>query len=225
VRILGIESSSSRGSVALVDDGIAVCALHHERPNAHAEELLPLVTRVLAEAGWARTSLDKLAVGIGPGSFTGLRVGIALGEGMSLGLDRPLVGVGSLRAMTFAVPAGDARTRVAILDARRDELFVAAYSASGAERLAPLTVPRPTARSALGAFLSLSECVLVGALSPELGADLARYPHPDADLPHARAVAVIGMALEPDTSPPTPHYVRDSGATKQDLSAWQPEAS
>lgn len=183
---------------------------------------MPLVTRAFAEAGFAKGSIDKIAVGVGPGSFTGLRVGIALAEGLALGLDRPLVGVGSLRAMTFAVPASDRRMRVAILDARREELFVAAHAANGKERLAPVAIARATARAALGELLTLGECVLVGSLAAELGADLARYTHPDADLPHARSVALLGVALEPDIAPPTPHYVRDSGATKQELHSWQP---
>lgn len=225
MRVLGIETSSQRGSVALVDGAAVVCALHHERPNAHAEELLPLVTRAFAEAGFAKSSIDKIAVGVGPGSFTGLRVGIALAEGMALGLDRPLVGVGSLRAMTFAVPASDRRTRVAILDARREELFVAAHAADGKERLAPRAIPRASARAALAELLPLADCVLVGALAAELGSDLARYTHPDADLPHARSVALLGVALEPDLAPPAPHYVRDSGATKQELHAFHPGQS
>jgi tRNA threonylcarbamoyl adenosine modification protein YeaZ len=222
VRVLGIDTSSQRGSVALVDGAAVVCALHHERPNAHAEELLPLVTRAFAEAGFEKSSIDKIAVGIGPGSFTGLRVGIALAEGMALGLDRPLVGVGSLRAMTFAVPASDRRTRVAVLDARREELFVAAHAADGKERLPPMAIPRASARAALAELLHLTECVFVGTLAAELGSDLARYIHPDADLPHARSVALLGVALEPDLAPPAPQYVRDSGATKQELPVFQP---
>jgi tRNA A37 threonylcarbamoyltransferase TsaD len=118
VRVLGIDTSSQRGSVALVDGAAVVCALHHERPNAHAEELLPLVTRAFAEAGFEKSSIDKIAA--------------------------------------------------------------------------------------------------------ELGSDLARYIHPDADLPHARSVALLGVALEPDLAPPAPQYVRDSGATKQDLPVFQP---
>src|SRR5687768_454757 len=126
VRVLAIETSSPRGSVALLDDDRLVVELEHDQPNAHAERILPLVERALEAAGFDRTSLDRVAVGIGPGSFTGLRVGIALAEGLALGLDIPIIGVASLRAMAAAVPAAEARIRIPVLDARRDEVFVAA---------------------------------------------------------------------------------------------------
>ncbi|HET7540536.1 MAG TPA: tRNA (adenosine(37)-N6)-threonylcarbamoyltransferase complex dimerization subunit type 1 TsaB, partial [Polyangiaceae bacterium] len=96
MRIVGIESSSRRGSVALLEGERLVASAEHEQPNNHAERLLPLFEQLLAETGWPKSSLDRLGVGIGPGSFTGLRAGIALAEGLSVGLDRPLWGVGSL---------------------------------------------------------------------------------------------------------------------------------
>jgi len=92
VRVLAIETSTRRGSVALVRALVGAVSgasvdrersellheLSHVQLNAHAETLLPLVDRLLLEAGAARSSVDRLAVGVGPGSFTGLRVGIAL---------------------------------------------------------------------------------------------------------------------------------------------------
>src|SRR5688572_6886733 len=112
VRVLAIETSGPRGSVALLEDERLIIELEHDQPNAHAERILPLVERALASAGFDRTSLDRLAVGVGPGSFTGLRVGIALAEGLALGLGIPIVGVPSLRAMAAAAPAADGRIRV-----------------------------------------------------------------------------------------------------------------
>jgi tRNA threonylcarbamoyladenosine biosynthesis protein TsaB len=119
VRVLGIETSSARGSVALIEGSISVCALDHERANAHGESILPLIEEALARAGWNRTQLDRIAVGAGPGSFTGLRVGIAIAQGLSEGLGIPLVGVPSLRAMALAVPAEQEGCRCVLVDARR----------------------------------------------------------------------------------------------------------
>src|SRR5690606_29707052 len=100
-RVLALETSSRRGSAALYA-GEIVAEASHEIPNAHGEQLGKLVDGWLAEAGWSKSQIDRLAVGIGPGSFTGLRVGIALAQGMALGLDRPLVGISSLVALSCA---------------------------------------------------------------------------------------------------------------------------
>ena len=102
-RVLGIETSSRRGTVALVEDGQVVASLGHDVPNGHAERMLGLVDQALAEAGWAKASLDRIAVGVGPGSFTGIRVGIALAQGLALGLDyQASAQIGSVAA-TYAL--------------------------------------------------------------------------------------------------------------------------
>jgi tRNA threonylcarbamoyladenosine biosynthesis protein TsaB len=215
VRVLAIETSSPRGSVALIERGRVVVSFEHDQANAHAERLLPLVERAIAESGFAKRSLERVAVGIGPGSFTGLRVGIALAEGIALGLGIPLVGVGSLRAMAASAPASDPRLRIPVLDARRDEVFVAAYSADGEERLAPLALPLGSARGELEKLDS--EHCFVGAGAALLGADLVRLEGRDHDLPHAREVALLGAELDPARHPPDPIYVRGVGATLPNL--------
>ncbi len=215
VRILALETSAARGSVALLEDGVVVTSAEHDEPNAHAEHLLELVERVLAEAGWPKSTLARVAVGTGPGSFTGLRVGIALGEGIALGLGIPAIGVASLRAMARAVPAGDTRTRVAILDARRSEVFAAAYSADGQELLAPCALPVGEARAKLEALPGPQ--VFVGSFADALGPDLATYRDRSSDQPHASWVGVAGAELEPEDHPPEPIYVRGAGATLPNL--------
>ena len=77
-----------------------MASAEHSDLNAHAERLLPLLEEVFAQAKLTRHDVHRVAVGIGPGSFTGLRVGIALGQGLGLGLGIPVVGVGSLAART-----------------------------------------------------------------------------------------------------------------------------
>ncbi|HEY3499167.1 MAG TPA: tRNA (adenosine(37)-N6)-threonylcarbamoyltransferase complex dimerization subunit type 1 TsaB [Polyangiaceae bacterium] len=215
--MLGIETSTRRGSVALWEDGRVIGAREHAVPNAHAEQLLPLLESVLAEAGWSRSSLDRLAVGIGPGSFTGLRVGIALVQGIALGLDRPLVGCGSLATMARGVPAEDARLRVPVLDARRGELFAAVYGPAGAVRALPFAVPRSEAGAALDALLAGQSYVLVGEGAAELSPDRPRLTRPDLDLPHASWVAALGAELDPASAPAEPEYVRGPGATLPNL--------
>jgi len=217
VRVLGIETSTRRGSVALAVDGKVVSVQTHEEPNAHAERVLGLVERALAEASLTRRALDRLAVGVGPGSFTGLRVGIALAEGIALGLERPLVGVGSLRAMAHAVPVTDERVRVAVLDARRGEVFVAAYAPDGEELVAPSALAPPAARELLLGTLGARPTVTVGESASLLGDGFSHLAGTELDLPHAGSVALLGALLEPASARAEPVYVRGPGATLPNL--------
>jgi tRNA threonylcarbamoyladenosine biosynthesis protein TsaB len=211
VRTLGLETSTRRGSVALLEDGRVIGSLEHEQPSAHAERLLPLVERALAEAGWAKSSVDRLGVGVGPGSFTGLRVGIALAEGLSVGLDRPLIGVGSLLAMAHGAlverPLGPC---CALLDARREELFAAVYIDSSRELHAPVALPIQHLPEFLRDFGAVT---VVGEVARELGLSAAYLAGATLDLPHARWVAALAAELEERDFPPEPQYVRGVGAT------------
>ena len=211
MRCLGIETSSRRGSVALVEDGQLVALSSHEQLNRHGEQMLPLVEALLAEASWPITSLDRLGVGIGPGSFTGLRIGVALANGIALGIDRPLVGVGSLRAMVRAAPGG--QPVAALLDARRDEFFVSVFDAQRRE----LVPPRAIAQQ--GAELAVRELggpglVVVGEAARGWSAAISgeRY-----DLPCASTTALIAGEVDPAQAPAIPHYVRGANAVKPEL--------
>jgi tRNA threonylcarbamoyladenosine biosynthesis protein TsaB len=210
VRILGIESSSRRGSVALLEGDRLVASVEHEQANSHAERLLPLLEQLLAEAGWPKSSLDRLSVGVGPGSFTGLRAGIALAEGLSVGLDRPLWGVGSLLAMARGAFAEHAGPCCALLDARRSELFAAVYDRELRELSAPCALPIDD----LAAFLAASGvATVVGEVAQTLDHGRALATGALLDLPHARWVAALAAELDEAACPPDPQYVRGIGAT------------
>jgi len=207
VRILGIETSGLRGSVALVEGDRVVAFAEHSEPNRHAEETLQLIERILDEVGWQRTSLERVAVSVGPGSFTGVRVGLALAEGLRMGLGIPALGLGSLRvAAASARLSGDGLTpgvagelSVVLRDARRQEFFLGAYDAHDRERLAPVAIPQEGAEAAIAARFSGEPYRLVRSD------------------PDARAVALLVRTLEPSEHPLTPLYVRDSGATPQNI--------
>jgi tRNA threonylcarbamoyladenosine biosynthesis protein TsaB len=214
VRVLGIESTSRRGSVALVQGGETVASTTYEAEKAHAERLLPEVEALLERAGWGRRDLERVAVGVGPGSFTGLRVGIALAQGIALGLGIPAVGVGSLRAMCLAVPADLPGPRCALIDARRADVFAAIYSAGGDE-LAAAQVVR---RADLEEWLSrVGPIVVVGEPLDQLGPVAGAYRSEFTDLAHAEAVARAGAALDPDTHPAEPLYVKEADAIRPNL--------
>jgi tRNA threonylcarbamoyladenosine biosynthesis protein TsaB len=197
LRILGIETSSVRGSVALVEADRTLSVGSHERENAHEASIRPLIERALLEVGWSARQLDRIAVGTGPGSFTGLRVGIALAQGIAEGLEIPLIGVGSLRAMAWAAPPGDERTRVPVIDARRGELFLAAYSASGSELLPPQVVANASLAEQLVRSLP-GGALLLGRASAPLWASFEHDANLEAELPHARWTALIAATLPAD---------------------------
>lgn len=208
VRVLGIETSSRQGSVALVENGETVAIHCHDQPAAHAEQLLPLLERAMEDAGWRPSDLDRVAVGVGPGSFTGLRIGVAFAQGIALGLAIPLVGVGSLRALAHAVPGHLAGPRLALLDARRAEVFAALYEPSGAELLAPVTWPLTAVPEAVRRLLANGPGVVVGDL--ELGAEILVLHA----LPSAREVATLALSAAVSEQAVTPAYVRDPGVAR-----------
>lgn len=126
-RLLAFETSTEACSVAVYVDGQV-----HERfgiaPRRHTELALPWADEVLAEAGVARSQLDAIAVGRGPGAFTGVRLAIAIAQGIALALDRPVLPVSTLAAL--AMRAGGER-RIAAIDARMGEVYLGAFACDG----------------------------------------------------------------------------------------------
>jgi tRNA threonylcarbamoyladenosine biosynthesis protein TsaB len=219
VRVLGIETSTSQASVALLESGNIVLERAHARPKQSAERLLPLIAELLTEVGWARTSLDRIGVSVGPGSFTGLRVGIACAQGLSLGLGVPLVGVTSLRAMSRAVPDALPGVRCAVLDARRGEVFIAAYGAGprAAEALPPLALDSLAAHDIVSRQLP-PPLVWIGSGLALLGI-APTFSSAATEQPSAGAIGLLAEELDPAENPALPVYVRDAGATLPDLGA------
>jgi len=219
VRTLGIETSTSQTSVALLENGQLVLARAHLRPKQSAERLLPLIAELLAEAGWPRASLDRIGVSVGPGSFTGLRVGMACAQGLSLGLGIPLLGVTSLQAMARAVPDAIPGLRCAILDARRGEVFAAAHQPGpgAVQVLAPAALLATSAQALLSQKLG-APIAWVGSGLSLLNLP-ASFSSPETEEPGAGAVGLLAEELEPGEEPPLPVYIRDVGATLPDLGA------
>jgi tRNA threonylcarbamoyladenosine biosynthesis protein TsaB len=150
--------------------------------------------------------------------LTGLRVGIAMARGISEGLQRPLVGVGSLQAMARAVPEDHPGVRCPILDARRGEVFAAAYDATGASLMAPFAAA-PGAALARLLLASSSPLLLVGSgldLLSDLEVGPAQLRGEATDLPSARFVAALALAATPERDV-VPAYVRDDVAVRPRL--------
>ncbi|WP_145572930.1 tRNA (adenosine(37)-N6)-threonylcarbamoyltransferase complex dimerization subunit type 1 TsaB [Yersinia mollaretii] len=122
-RILAIDTATEACSVALWNNG-EVQALFELCPREHTQRILPMVQQILAESGLSLGQLDALAFGRGPGSFTGVRIGIGIGQGLALGADLPMIGVSTLQTMAQGAFRLTGASRVlAAIDARMGEVY------------------------------------------------------------------------------------------------------
>ncbi|HUN53026.1 MAG TPA: tRNA (adenosine(37)-N6)-threonylcarbamoyltransferase complex dimerization subunit type 1 TsaB, partial [Candidatus Sulfotelmatobacter sp.] len=210
MRILAFDTALGACSVALVEHGAVLAGEQRLQRQGQAESLLPLIERVLGAAGRSYGELDLIAVTVGPGTFTGLRIGLAAARGLSLASGVPLAGVTTLEALAEGVPA-DARagrTVLSAIDARRGEVYAQAFAA------APLGPPQLLDRAAAARLAPPGPVALVGSGSPLLAAllgerDLIAAGGPDNPAPAAIAALAARRGLPSrDASPPVPLYLR-----------------
>ncbi|HET9483111.1 MAG TPA: tRNA (adenosine(37)-N6)-threonylcarbamoyltransferase complex dimerization subunit type 1 TsaB [Xanthomonadales bacterium] len=239
MHLLAIETATEACSVALVC-GDSIVARHELAPRRHAELVLPMIDGVLAEAGLARGAIDAIAVGRGPGAFTGVRLAISVAQGLALGLDRPVVPISTLAALALeasvesttrdeasTVGGAEAPTAppdliIAALDARMGEVYAACFEADAEGLVTAITEE---------AVCEASRCVVpardayIGAGSgwaayrTALESCLARPPRlvlPDL-LPRATSIArlalrELALAHTVDAAHAQPVYLRDKVA-------------
>jgi tRNA threonylcarbamoyladenosine biosynthesis protein TsaB len=216
MRILAIDTSCGAASVAVVESSLAESLAVISRPMArgHADALAPMVEEAMRSIEGGFPSLARIAVAIGPGSFTGIRVGLAMARAMGVALAIPVVGVSTLAA--FAAPLlSEARTGIIAptIDARHGSVYFQLFEASGR----PLGPPRCD---------TLRECVrAIGAGPAWFAGDAAALAASEAqraglpyDLDAARvapdivALAWMGLAVDPSKSPARPVYVKPPDA-------------
>ncbi len=125
MKILAVDTATLTASVAVLVDGVIVASAQ-TRASTHSESLLPLVDEMLTRAGVAIGELDAIACGAGPGSFTGLRIGLATAKGLAFALGKPLVLASSLAALAARVN-DEGVTVLAVLDARKREVYAGLY--------------------------------------------------------------------------------------------------
>lgn len=122
-RIIAIDTATEACSVAIWDQG-EIHALFELCPREHTQRILPMVQRVLAETGLALNQFNALAFGRGPGSFTGVRIGIGIAQGLALGADLPMLGISTLQTLAQgAWRASGAERVLAAIDARMGEVY------------------------------------------------------------------------------------------------------
>ncbi|KAF1686537.1 tRNA (adenosine(37)-N6)-threonylcarbamoyltransferase complex dimerization subunit type 1 TsaB [Pseudoxanthomonas broegbernensis] len=225
MKLLAFETATEACSVALYLDGEV-----HERfeiaPRRHAELALPWAEALLAEAGIARARLDAIAVGRGPGAFTGVRLGIALAQGIALALDLPVVPVSTLAVLAAGAHAQGPERILAAIDARMGEVYVGAFlregdavAALGAERvlrpeavaLAEVAGGGDAAWQGVGTGFAAAEGVLARHLSPApAGVDAQALPRAATLARLAAAAHARGQAVAPERAEPA--YLRDNVA-------------
>ncbi len=129
MKILALDTATEACSVALSVDG-RIEERFETAGRSHTERMMPMVQELMAGAGLAFSQLDGIACGIGPGSFAGVRIGVGFVKGLSLALDRPVVGVSSLPAMALRAIRSGAPQVLAAIDARLNEVYWGAYTAA-----------------------------------------------------------------------------------------------
>ena len=204
--VLALDTTTSSGSCALVREGRVVSEQVNNAPNAHAEHLPGDLMSLLDRAGVTLSDIDAFAVATGPGSFTGLRIGIATMQGLAFAEGKPLVGVSGFDAL--ATIAGGAGRIAAWVDAWRGEVFAALYE-DGREREAPV-VARPeilleSLRGRPTMFIGDGALMHGDTIRATLG-DLAHVAEPSAP-PLAGTIALLAgeRAMNGDHSP---HAIR-----------------
>ncbi len=178
--------------------------------KGHAEALMPLVERLLAESGTDPTALDRIVTSVGPGSFTGLRVGISAARGLALAIGCDCVGVSTLSAFAapFITAQPDAPVACAI-DARHDNVFFTLIGPGGKALIAPALTP---ARDAAEAARNAQASVVTGNGTHLLSAYWMSDPDQPrlapAAFPSIEWIARLGALATPEQAPPAPLYLR-----------------
>ena len=228
MKLLAFETATEACSVALYLDG-EVRERFEIAPRRHAELALPWADALLADAGVARAELDAIAISRGPGAFTGVRLAIALAQGIAMALDRPIVPISTLKVVAASLvlpyatePVGAKQRILAAIDARMGEVYAGAFMRDGADlvALSEETVSAPDAVMlpdedgrwhGAGTGFAALDGALQARLQPVLASvDPQVLPHASdlaqlASLAYARGEAVAPERVEPA-------YLRDNVA-------------
>lgn len=227
MNLLAIETSTESCSVALTCNGELI-ARSEFAPRRHAERLLPMCEEVLAEAGLSRRQLDVIAVGRGPGAFTGVRLAISAAQGMALALDLPVVPVSSLAALACDAPV-DANSILAVIDARMGEIYSGIFRRDadglvepiGAERVGSaelLKLPSAHVWHVIGTgWDSYAEMIRLRLGATPTSASGRCYPQAAAIARLAAREFNAGHGLAPELALPV--YLRDKVALTSDEQA------
>jgi tRNA threonylcarbamoyladenosine biosynthesis protein TsaB len=223
MRLLAIDTALAACSAAVLDTASGGILASESLPmlRGHAEALIPLLGRVMQQSGLAFADLDRIVVTTGPGSFTGLRVGIAAARGLGVATGVPVAGVSTLSA--YAAPylgADDRSPVIAAIDARHSNIYLQVFAPGGRTLIAPRLAPL---LDAVHAASDTAACI-VGSAAQAVADNLPETAPLPATI-DARQAPDIGWvaqsgAVAPETaSPPNPQYLRAPDAQTQNAAA------
>jgi tRNA threonylcarbamoyladenosine biosynthesis protein TsaB len=223
MRVLAIDTALAACSAAVLDtaNGGIVASESLPMTRGHAEALMPLIERVVKKSGVAFAALERVVVTTGPGSFTGLRVGISAARGLGVATDIPVVGVTTLSAYAAPYLAADDQIPVVVaIDARHEHVYLQVFGAGGrtliAARLAPLNEAVRAASEAPARIVGSAAKAVAGGLAQTA---LAPVIVDARDAPDIAWVAQIGAAVSEAQAPPKPQYLRAPDAQPQHAAA------
>jgi tRNA threonylcarbamoyladenosine biosynthesis protein TsaB len=220
MRVLAIDTALAACSVAVLDSETDNIVASKSQPmvRGHAEALVPLIARVMEQAKIEYAKLDRIAVTVGPGSFTGLRVGISAARGISLATGKPAIGLTTLA--TFAAPYiadDDALSVTAVIDARHEHIYMQVFGRGGRTLVAPR-------------IASIADAIRAAAVSPTRlvgsAANLLASAWPSSEpapklieeraAPDIAWVARLAVTAIESQDAPKPLYLRTPDAQPQD---------
>jgi tRNA threonylcarbamoyladenosine biosynthesis protein TsaB len=212
MRILAVDTSCGAVSACILDSGAGMpIAQHSEKmERGHAEALAPAIERLMAEVEGGFPTLERIAVTIGPGSFTGIRIGLAAARAIGLALNVPVVGVSTLVAFAGPLLAeSQPGIIVSAVDARHGRVYFQLFESTGR----PLTQPRVDGLREAARAIGAGPVRLTGSGARLLALEAARFGLnvdlvKSAEFPDIVAVAQIGLAADPRDRPPRPLYLK-----------------
>ncbi|WP_320544984.1 tRNA (adenosine(37)-N6)-threonylcarbamoyltransferase complex dimerization subunit type 1 TsaB [Aeromonas veronii] len=225
LKILAVDTATEACSAALLV-GDKLFSRWEEAPRDHTRKILPMVQAVLEDAGISLSDLDAIAFGRGPGSFTGVRIGISVAQGLAFGAGVPLIGISTLAAMAQGAYRLDGAEQVlTAIDARMNEVYFGRYELIDGrmQLVGDEVVSDPVALvDVRGKLAGPVTCVGTGfetygetlsGLADELAVSQVRFPAAEDMLPLARAAWLAGEAVPVEQA--TPIYLRDKVTWKK----------
>jgi tRNA threonylcarbamoyladenosine biosynthesis protein TsaB len=220
MRVLAIDTALAACSAAVLDmsRGGIIASETLAMNRGHAEALMPLIARVMDQAGIEFADLDRIAVTTGPGSFTGLRVGISASRGIALAAGKPAIGLSTLAGFAAPLIAEDDNSNVvAVIDARHDHVYIQVFGTGGRTLVSPRAATlRDAIRSAItgpvrvvGSGANLLATAWPKGVEPPLLVD-------NSGAPDVAWIARLGAAAAEAYGPPRPLYLRAPDAQPQD---------
>lgn len=225
MKLLAIDTAQAACSAAVFDGPALLAARLEEMRRGQSERLIPMVEEVLASAGLAPEELQAVAVTVGPGAFTGIRIGLAAARGFGVALDIPVVGITTTAAVAAALPDAADGPLAVVLETKRDDVYLELFDAGGESRHGPAALPVAEAVALCKALAEDGTLRLAGdgagAFAEALHAEgIDPLLSAGSGMADARVVGRLGLArlqAEPAENfarPPAPLYLRPPDVSK-----------